>query len=181
MSSADPVSLALDAVVTRFSGVLRAVGARYRLSRPDLDELVQEVRLRLWSALGSSERIGSVSPSYLYRAATTAAIDVIRRRRTGREEAIESLTLMPTPAAVDRRRPDRDTELAELGALIEQALEGVSDSRRPVVRMYLTGMGSGEIAELMGWTEAKARNLLYRGLADLRERLTALGVNQDVA
>ena len=33
-----------------------------------------------------------------------------------------------------------------------------------------------EIAALMGWTEAKTRNLLYRGLADLRQALTVRGI-----
>jgi hypothetical protein len=31
----------------------------------------------------------------------------------------------------------------------------------------------------MGWTEAKARNLLYRGLADLRHRLEDAGVSPE--
>jgi len=33
----------------------------------------------------------------------------------------------------------------------------------------------------MGWTEGKTRNLLYRGLADLRERLQGMGVGWDRA
>jgi hypothetical protein len=32
------------------------------------------------------------------------------------------------------------------------------------------------IAQLLGWTDAKTGNLLYRGLADMRERLLAEGV-----
>jgi hypothetical protein len=28
----------------------------------------------------------------------------------------------------------------------------------------------------MGWTEGKTRNLLYRGLGDVRARLTDLGI-----
>jgi hypothetical protein len=32
----------------------------------------------------------------------------------------------------------------------------------------------------MGWTEPKTRNLLYRGLADLRERLTSMGIGPEV-
>jgi hypothetical protein len=28
----------------------------------------------------------------------------------------------------------------------------------------------------MGWSEAKTRNLLHRGLADLRERLAEMGI-----
>jgi DNA-directed RNA polymerase specialized sigma24 family protein len=42
--------------------------------------------------------------------------------------------------------------------------------------MHLQGYPREEIAELMGWTEAKTRNLLYRGLADLRDRLTEQGI-----
>jgi RNA polymerase sigma-70 factor (ECF subfamily) len=47
--------------------------------------------------------------------------------------------------------------------------------------MHLAGYPREEIARLMGWTEAKTRNLLYRGLADLRERLTAEGIGWDRA
>jgi RNA polymerase sigma factor (sigma-70 family) len=180
VSPADQLSEAIEAVLVRFSGVVRAIGARYRLPESDLDELVQEVRLRLWSALRSSERIESVSASYLYRAAVSAAIDVIRRRRGDREESIDTANI--GDAAEDEvNRPDRAVERGELSEQVDRALERIPQSRRPVVRMYLAGYGSGEIAQLMGWTEAKARNLLYRGLADLRERLTAVGVHLDVA
>jgi hypothetical protein len=34
--------------------------------------------------------------------------------------------------------------------------------------MYLSGYDREEIADLLGWPEAKTSNLLYRGLADLR-------------
>jgi RNA polymerase sigma factor (sigma-70 family) len=176
VTSSDAVSAALEAVLTRFAGVIHTVGAQYRLPTSDLDEVIQDVRLRLWRALGSSERIQSISPSYLYRVVTTAAIDVIRRRRGARDEPMETLTLMPPQTAIDDSRPDQEAESAELAAQIERALERVGESRRPVVKMYLSGIGSTEIAQLMGWTEPKARNLLYRGLAELREQLTALGI-----
>jgi DNA-directed RNA polymerase specialized sigma24 family protein len=41
--------------------------------------------------------------------------------------------------------------------------------------MYLAGFERDEIADLLGWSEAKTRNLLYRGLADLRESLQSWG------
>jgi len=41
------------------------------------------------------------------------------------------------------------------------------------------GYGSGEIGALMGWTEPRARNLVYRGLADLREALSRRGVGPE--
>lgn len=163
--------------MTRYSGVLRTVGARYRLPSADLDELAQEVRVRLWGALSTDERIIAVSPSYLYRAATTAAIDIVRRRRSARNDSLEQVDDAELTARRAPETPDRDVSLRELSERIEEALRSITASRRPVVRMYLAGYSTSEIGELMGWTEAKARNLVYRGLADLRLRLRAMGID----
>jgi RNA polymerase sigma-70 factor (ECF subfamily) len=163
--------------MTRYSGVLRTVGARYRLPSSDLDELTQEVRVRLWGALSTDERIGTVTPSYLYRAATTAAIDIVRRRRAVRGDPIDEVDDAEVSAKRTPSTPERDAALQELSERIEEALQSITASRRPVVRMYLAGYGTTEIGELMGWTEPKARNLVYRGLADLRQRLKAMGID----
>jgi RNA polymerase sigma-70 factor (ECF subfamily) len=176
LTRVDAVSHALESVMARYSGVLRTVGARYRLPHADLDELTQEVRVRLWGALGTNERIDAVTPSYLYRAATTAAIDIVRRRRSARGDPLDQVDDAEVSARRAPSTPDRDASLQELSERIEEALQTIAASRRPVVRMYLAGYGTAEIGELMGWTEAKARNLVYRGLADLRARLRALGL-----
>jgi RNA polymerase sigma-70 factor (ECF subfamily) len=177
VTRADAVSHALESVMTRYSGVLRTVGARYRLPAADIDELAQEVRVRLWGALGTDERIDAISPSYLYRAATTAAIDIVRRRRSARVESLDHVHDAEVSASRAPPTPERDTSLRELGERIEDALKSLAASRRPVVRMYLAGYGTTEIGEIMGWTEAKARNLVYRGLADLRARLRMMGID----
>jgi DNA-directed RNA polymerase specialized sigma24 family protein len=36
-----------------------------------------------------------------------------------------------------------------------------------------------DIAETLQWTEPKARNLVYRALADLRQRLRAEGIEYE--
>ncbi|MBK9976313.1 MAG: hypothetical protein IPP20_00020 [Gemmatimonadetes bacterium] len=65
---------------------------------------------------------------------------------------------------------------AELATRVARALERVMASRRPVVRMYLAGYKPDEIAATFGWTTVNTRNLLYRGLADLRTELAADGM-----
>jgi RNA polymerase sigma-70 factor (ECF subfamily) len=47
--------------------------------------------------------------------------------------------------------------------------------------MHPAGYPREEIASLMEWTEAKTRNLLYRGLADVRARLSAEGIGWEMA
>jgi RNA polymerase sigma-70 factor (ECF subfamily) len=176
------LSLAVEAVVARFSSMVRQVGRRYRLEEADLDEVMQEVRIRLWRAQRTSEQIGEVSTSYVYRTASSAALDVIRRRRSRRGDFHESID-EGAGVAVAEPEPDPHGELegSEMMGQVSAAIETISESRRPVVRMYLAGYPREEIADLMGWTEAKTRNLLYRGLADLRDRLTEMGIGWESA
>jgi DNA-directed RNA polymerase specialized sigma24 family protein len=46
---------------------------------------------------------------------------------------------------------------------LHRALGLLAESRRAVVRMHLAGYDRDEIAELLGWSEAKTRNLLTVG------------------
>jgi RNA polymerase sigma factor (sigma-70 family) len=161
----DPLSQALESALTRFGAMVRHVGFRHRLAGADLDEMLQDVRIRIWRALETGEKISAVSPSYLYRTATTAALDLIRRRRPHREQSLDETPV----ASLTLPAPDDTEEIA-------RAVSFLGEGRRQVVRMYLAGYAREEIASLMGWTEARTRNLLYRGLADLRQRLQTHGI-----
>jgi len=175
---ADRLSPALERLLIRFGEMVRRVGRRHRLADSDVDEVVQEVRVRLWRALASGEKIEAAPASYVYRTAVSAALDLIRRRRTKREETLE---LNPEAEAIAQAQPgiDQALEQEDLAAAVTRAIDGLVASRRPVVRMYLAGYQLEEIAELMGWTEPKTRNLVYRGLADLRAALTARGIGPE--
>lgn len=155
--------------------MVRSVGWRHRFSDADVDEMMQQVRIRLWRAQGESEQIGRAPASYVYRTAVSAALDMIRRRQAQRFQETVSIE-DPGVAIPGLQDPERDLEASELVAQVARAIDSIPASRRPVVRMYLAGHPREEIADLLGWTEAKTRNLLYRGLGDLRTRLTADGL-----
>lgn len=176
----DPVSLSLDAVVTRFATMVRSVGWRHRLSDDDVDEVMQQVRIRLWQAQGDSEQIRRTPASYVYRTAVSAAVDLIRRRQARRADLMVPIEGHADPAP-ETASPERDLESGELAEQVARAIDTIPASRRPVVRMYLAGYPREEISKLLGWSEAKTRNLLYRGLADLRGRLTEWGIGWEAA
>ena len=148
-----------------------------------MDEVMQEVRIRLWRAHqradGASQEIASAPASYVYRTAMSAALDLLRRRRARRAD--RTVELDEGVAAAPAPGPEMLVDASELGAQVARAIDAIPTSRRPVVRMYLAGYPREEIAALMGWSEAKTRNLLYRGLADLRERLTQMGIGEEPA
>lgn len=186
----DQLSSALEAVVANFAAMVRRVGWRHRLSDADVDEVMQEVRIRLWHASQRGERppseqIGQTPASYVYKAAVSAALDLLRRRRAhGAERSVrldDPESGGAATAAPETAGPEAQVAASELAAQVARAIEAIPASRRPVVRMHLAGYSREEIAKLMGWSEAKTRNLLYRGLADLRERLKLLGITWDTS
>ena len=173
-----------EAVVEEYRAFLRDAVARLcpRDMGLQFDDIVQEASLKLLSALRDEMEVRDLA-SYAYRIAATTTIDAIRRARARREEQLrlegeeddEGRGPHAIPAASDRS-PEREAERRELVAKVEAALSRLAENRLRAVRLYLEGMTTAEIANLLGWTEPKARNLVYRGLADLREQLTGLGV-----
>jgi RNA polymerase sigma-70 factor (ECF subfamily) len=149
----------------------------------DFDDIEQEARLRLWHALRNEREITSPA-SYLYRIAATATVDAIRRVKARREEPLS----LPGD---DDAAPEAQRELASLvdtvdGAdrrllvrQVEEALCRLPASRRRAVGLHLQGYTTAEIGQLLEWSEPKARNLVYRGLAELRERLREAGVDYE--
>jgi RNA polymerase sigma factor (sigma-70 family) len=169
-------SKALEHIVGRFDAFIRRSARRHGLDRAEVDEVVQELRVRMWKSLGTADVIRRAKASYIYRAAISASIDIIRRRRARRFEATSLDDGIAEVTTDPRRRADAGIEGDELAATVHRAIGMLAESRRAVVRMHLAGYERNEIADLLGWTEPKTRNLLYRGLADLREILDSWGI-----
>ena len=169
-------SRALEHVVSRFDAFIRRSARRHGLEGADVDEVVQELRVRMWKSLGTAELIRRAKASYIYRASISASIDIIRRRRARRFEATPLDEVVADRAPDPRRQADVSLDESELADAVHRAIAMLAESRRAVVRMHLAGYERHEIADLLGWSEAKTRNLLYRGLADLRAVLDSWGI-----
>jgi RNA polymerase sigma-70 factor (ECF subfamily) len=142
------------------------------------DDLEQEARLRLWRALSRERPIRDLA-SYIYRVATTTTIDAIRRLKARREEQLdggeagEAESSGPVgEAAGGEQTLDRRLLLDK----VEGVLGRLDGRRSRVVRLHLQGFTTTEMAALLGSTEPSARNLLHRGLKELRERLREEGI-----
>ena len=149
------------------------------------DEIEQDARLRLWRALESEREIRDPA-SYLCRIATTATLDAIRRVRRKREEQMidtdqqEEGLIAPHVLTTDpARAPDRVAERLQLIDKVKEAMRRLPDRRRTAVGLHLEGLTTHEIADLLGWNEPKARNLVYRGLNDIRRCLKEAGIEYE--
>ncbi|MEP7074550.1 MAG: RNA polymerase sigma factor [Acidobacteriota bacterium] len=149
----------------------------------EFDDVEQEARVKLWKALKSERKIENVS-SYLYRIAATVTIDAIRKVRARKEDQMiepDADGPIETPVAVVKGdSPEDNTIRRELATKVNHALDKLLENRRLCVSLHLRGFTNIEIAKILGWTEPKTRNLIYRGLNDLREFLRDEGIDLEL-
>jgi RNA polymerase sigma factor (sigma-70 family) len=148
------------------------------------DDIEQEARLRLWRGIASEREIRDPA-SYIYRIAVTVTIDAIRRAKARREEQLQDDDLEEPfvrvrDAGGPPDLPDRMAERQQVIGRVETVLAGFPDDRRRAVALYLQGLNTTEIGDTLSWSEPKARNLLYRGLKELRSRLRAEGIEYEI-
>lgn len=145
-----------------------------------VEEIEQEVRVRLWRALQRQDAPRS-PVSYLYRVATTATIDAIRRVQARREDQLEPPTdeevkMTPNTLRDVRATPEDAAVARSVLEAVERCIDELPENRRLAVKLHLQGFNSTEIGAFLDWTEAKARNLVSRGMRSLRDELLRRGV-----
>ena len=151
----------------------------YRLtgSREHLEDLAQEVFLRLYRALPSFRGESLVS-TYLYRITVNVAQNEWKRRKRT-DRPLVSIS-EETSAWEDRlEHPDRNAEEQmeeqEFRLRVEEQLQELSQIERTVLVLYHQEESSYEqIAAALGMPIGTIRTHLHRGRKKLRERLQAV-------
>ena len=176
-----------ERLLERYSALLRNLILRHcpRDLGIQVGDIEQEARVRLWQALQREKEL-SDPPSYIYRIAVSATIDAVRRVVARREDQLhvrtaeeETFTDTPGLVASAAQSPEAVAERRQLMAAIAGAVNSLAENRQIAVRLHLQGLTLPEIAELVGWSEPKARNLVYRGLEDLRQMLRRQGIDDE--
>lgn len=152
----------------------RAVGRSCpRWLAEDREDIVQNAILRVIRAFDKTEEVAPRTASYLWRAAHSAVMDEIARRRRGREVAVEARDLDRTPATGSG--PDRLQASAELREAIAAGMRSLKEPRRWAVALYMRGFSLQESARILGWKTKRVDNQRYQGLAELRAYLRRRG------
>lgn len=169
----------LNELLTRHGARLRVLVAQHCSANQglDADDIEQEVRIRLWKAV-EREKNSALPASYIQRVVVTTVIDALRRDKPdqtttlpeeGQEAGVEAL--------LDRVGPVRSASDGQRMDLVRAAIAELPVRRRQPVQLALQGFNPEEIGELLDMTATMAKNLMYRGLYELRERLKAAGLD----
>lgn len=155
---------------------VRLAVARYRWNdiALDADDLVQEVRIRVWEVL-SRDRKSTLGASYYIKVVNSAIVDCLRKHRgtlghgirdngaSGEDPLDRMQAETPSPEALMQDELD--------GRRLQAALDALPTDRRRAVTLFLQGFTVAEIAALLNCDHNRAHNLTYRGVRALKQNL----------
>lgn len=175
MATQPDVHARFEDLVERYGRLISSVVARVggRAAGLVQEDVEQRVLLALWKQVEREQTIDHPS-SYIYRAAVRETVRVLREEDMPPAEPVGD---HPEAAGAGAGDPYQALEAREQAAQIEAGLNGLQPDRARAVRAHLAGFEVGEIMAMYGWPYQKARNLIARGMADLRDALRAQGVH----
>ena len=149
----------------------RLFGLAYRMlgSRADAEDIVQEAYVRWHQTEADTVRNPE---AWLVTTATRLAIDRLRALKTEREAYTGPW--LPEPLIGAELPPDREAELAsDLSVAFMVLLERLAPEERAAFLLHdVFDCGYGEIARLLGKTEAASRQVVHRARGRVRGEQT---------
>lgn len=152
-----------EALVEQYHKLVMSLIGRYYGGqlRDQADDLSQEIWAKLWTAFKKNENNVINFKSYLYRTVQTTLWDAIRAQKpSGDETAFENEVVTGSGEGAVHARLS-----------LTQMMRGLKPEEARMVRAYLKGFNNAEIAELLGCSEGRVRNLLSR----LKKKMAILG------
>jgi RNA polymerase sigma factor (sigma-70 family) len=140
------------------------------------EDIEQRVYLALWKQVADQREIHHPA-SYLYRAAVRETLALVREEQRRRLDAEPRDETQPSEARSPEATPVERLASRELGRRIDQAIAALAPERRRAVRAHLAGLAVQDLMTIERWSYQKARNLVQRGMAELRQRLVARGID----
>jgi len=151
-------------------GRVRAVLSMGGVPWQDLDDAVQQVRLKLLEQ-SSAETINSPA-AWTAVVASRIAVDWHRgRRRT--EQLRRRLVALRAPGVAETL-PDRDRDLAMVVA--GELDELPADQRQLLVLRFYTDLTVPQIADVLGVAQGTVKSRLHKAVGQMRARLSAKGM-----
>jgi RNA polymerase sigma factor (sigma-70 family) len=157
-----------EGLLLNYTSLMRAHIYKHQIGRfgMDVEDILQEARIKIWKLLNNEKKVANYA-SYIRKIVDTSVIDFFRKFK--REEGVYlheiNRNIAETTTGYDKDILYADMDLKDI---VGNAVKGLIPSRQKVVRLYLLNMSINEISLYFKWSSSKTRNLLYRGLKDLK-------------
>lgn len=167
-----PPSGGLAAVLSRFARMVKMSVRSHNLGRHGIDEddIEQEIRIRLWSAL-ERQPAKELPGAYVQKVVFSVVVDAVRRERVRRLDLQHEADCHGADYSDITRQPDALLAQRQWTDHLHQCICRLPPRRRRPVQLFLLGYTLQEVANVNGITLDAGSKLVRRGLADLRRLL----------
>lgn len=138
----------------------------------ELDDLVQEVYIRIWKTYKSDGHDIGAFYSYLRKIINSVFVNEIKKRIKDKKIIA---TVGPVTLPYDLPKENQNDPNDELRSLLWGTLAKMNSPQRNTLKLRLAGLSLEDIARLNRWSEAKTRNIYYRGLNTMKQLVRKKG------
>jgi RNA polymerase sigma factor (sigma-70 family) len=142
----------------------------------DRDDLLQEIRIRIWKAYKNNHNNIQYFNAYLHKIVYSVFINEINRINK------ENKALVTGGAYLDSYNGSNGCGVADdhsLKSIVVESIDGLNETKQQVIKLRLEGFSFDEIARLNRWTYRKTCTLFYRGIKDLKRKLGEKGIHYE--
>jgi DNA-directed RNA polymerase specialized sigma24 family protein len=171
----EPPAARFDALLVQYDRLIRAIvarlGRRFGVRRDSFlvqDDIAQEVRFDLWKQIARGQVI-DFPTTYIYKATIRETVRALRRMTTREMDSIDEDGIANQVA--DGADPFKILAAKDQFKAILAGIRALAPERQAAVRAHLEGFQFQEVMVMHGWSYQKVRNLVARGMADLRAGL----------
>ncbi len=173
---------AFDVLVRRYDRAVLRLALHLTGSEQDAQDIHQEAFLKAYRHIGSF-RFECSFYTWIYRIVTNLCLDLLRRRKTRREDPAviidatgeEHDTMINVSDDRAMANPARELERKILAEKIQTALATLTPRERTVFELkHYQGLRLRTIGEMLNTTEETAKNTLFRATRKLRTQLAVM-------
>lgn len=168
---------AFGQLLVRYGPLLKANALKVLKSEFLVEDLVQDVFLRVWLSRDRLPEVINIRAWMLqityYQCFNVLRREKLRRETDGRMEAGEGIVQHFLPAGFD---PEQYAVFTETRQLIQQAIANLSPRARQIYKLQREkGMKIAEIGMELNISPQTVKNILYKALKDIRDYMQRQG------
>jgi RNA polymerase sigma-70 factor, ECF subfamily len=165
------VEVALSKLYDRYSRTVYGVGLNILGDRSTVEELVQDVFLKVWRSAGTFDPSRSSFSTWLYRVTRSAAIDLYRKR-AHKVHPVPNGELHVAAARDFSEDPQKMVDESWLSWRVSRALEVLDAPHREVIELaYFGGLSQREVSERTGVPLGTVKSRTASAFKKLRREL----------
>ena len=162
---------AQEALLNKYSDMVKAVSARFFLHGGENEDLVQEGMVGLYSAINNLEEGGANFSTYAYACIRNAVVDAIKKSLGAKNAALNDFVpIVEVGGEISPVSPEEEVILREnRREFLQKISKTLSSTEFKAIVMRFDGMNTSEISEALCKSHKSVSNALSRAKIKLEK------------